>query len=86
MGVRDAGVLYRPDEDGHGSRLAVRFPIIDNQLEDQVRPLFRELRRWRDSLGLMHLSMGMSNDFEVAIEEGATLLRIGRAVFGERKG
>jgi hypothetical protein len=39
----------------------------------------------RDSLGLAHLSMGMSHDFEVAIEEGATLVRIGRAIFGGRE-
>jgi PLP dependent protein len=32
------------------------------------------------------LSMGMSNDFEVAIEEGSTMVRVGRAIFGERKG
>lgn len=51
---------------------------------EEVRPLFRSLRLMRDSLGLKHLSMGMSHDFEVAIEEGATLVRIGRAIFGER--
>ena len=49
-----------------------------------VRPVFRELRRLRDALGLRELSMGMTDDFEVAIEEGATLVRIGRAIFGER--
>jgi pyridoxal phosphate enzyme (YggS family) len=54
------------------------------------RPWFRELARLREEasrrLGrsLPHLSMGMSDDFEVAIEEGATLVRIGRALFGER--
>jgi pyridoxal phosphate enzyme (YggS family) len=52
---------------------------------EQVRPVFRRLRLLRDSLGLKHLSMGMTDDFEVAIEEGATLIRIGRAIFGERK-
>jgi len=52
---------------------------------EQVRPLFRQLRSLRDSLGLEHLSMGMTDDFEVAIEEGATLVRIGRAIFGERE-
>jgi pyridoxal phosphate enzyme (YggS family) len=49
-----------------------------------VRPVFRHLRRLRDTLGLPELSMGMTDDFEVAIEEGATLVRIGRAIFGER--
>jgi pyridoxal phosphate enzyme (YggS family) len=52
---------------------------------EEVRPVFRRLRLMRDSLGLEHLSMGMSQDFEVAIEEGATLVRIGRAIFGERE-
>ena len=49
-----------------------------------VRPHFRRLRALRDSLGLEHLSMGMSEDFEIAIEEGSTMLRIGRAIFGPR--
>jgi len=61
-------------------------------LEDPeaVRPMFASLRRVRDGLaaelgaGLHHLSMGMTNDFEVAVEEGATLVRIGTALFGER--
>ena len=52
---------------------------------EQVRPVFRKLRLLRDSFGLKHLSMGMTDDFEVAIEEGATLVRIGRAIFGERE-
>jgi pyridoxal phosphate enzyme (YggS family) len=51
---------------------------------DQSRPYFRELRSLRDALGLEHLSMGMSEDFEVAIEEGATMVRVGRAIFGSR--
>jgi hypothetical protein len=52
---------------------------------EEVRPIFRKLRQLRDELGLEHLSMGMTDDFEVAVEEGATMLRIGRAIFGERK-
>jgi pyridoxal phosphate enzyme (YggS family) len=51
---------------------------------EEVRPVFREMRRLRDALGLAELSMGMTDDFEVAIEEGATIVRIGRAIFGER--
>jgi len=59
---------------------------------ERARPVFRSLRELRDQceqqLGapLEHLSMGMSGDFEVAIEEGATLVRIGTALFGERRG
>ena len=51
---------------------------------EAVRPHFRALRELRDSAGLRELSMGMSDDFEVAIEEGATMVRIGRAIFGAR--
>jgi PLP dependent protein len=56
---------------------------------ETARPYFRRLRELRDGLNdrgfhLPELSMGMSNDFEVAIEEGATLVRVGTAIFGER--
>jgi len=52
---------------------------------EKVRPFFRRLRELRDATGLHELSMGMSHDFEIAIEEGATIIRIGTAIFGERK-
>jgi pyridoxal phosphate enzyme (YggS family) len=48
------------------------------------RKHFRRLRELRDQAGLQHLSMGMSEDFEIAIEEGSTMVRIGRAIFGAR--
>ncbi len=57
---------------------------------EKVRPIFRKLRVLKQqceaALGapLAHLSMGMSGDYEVAIEEGATLVRLGTALFGER--
>ncbi len=51
---------------------------------EAVRPVFRCLRELRDELGLRELSMGMTDDFEVAIEEGATIVRVGRAIFGPR--
>lgn len=50
-----------------------------------TRPHFAELRRLAKSLGLAGLSMGMSDDFEAAVEEGATLVRVGSAIFGERR-
>ncbi len=53
---------------------------------DDVRPVFRRLRELRDAAGLAELSMGMTHDFEVAVEEGATMVRVGRAIFGERAG
>jgi len=48
------------------------------------RKHFRRLRELRDQVGLEELSMGMSEDFEIAIEEGSTMVRIGRAIFGAR--
>jgi pyridoxal phosphate enzyme (YggS family) len=57
---------------------------------EKVRPIFRRLRELKEQCGeilgapLAHLSMGMSGDFEVAIEEGATIVRIGTALFGPR--
>lgn len=59
---------------------------------EKVRPVFRRLRELKTAceqrlgVSLPHLSMGMSNDFEVAVEEGATLVRIGTALLGERHG
>ncbi len=49
-----------------------------------VRPGFRLLRRLVDDLGLAECSMGMTADFEVAVEEGSTMVRVGTAVFGPR--
>ena len=51
---------------------------------EDARPVFRQLRELRDRLGLRELSMGMSSDYAVAVEEGASMVRIGRAIFGER--
>ena len=59
---------------------------------EQSRPWFRRLREIRDGLitqgvpasRLRELSMGMSHDFHVAVEEGATIVRVGTAIFGER--
>jgi pyridoxal phosphate enzyme (YggS family) len=50
------------------------------------RPVFARLRRMADDLGLRECSMGMSGDYEIAIEEGATMVRVGRAIFGPRPG
>ncbi|MCA1743187.1 MAG: YggS family pyridoxal phosphate-dependent enzyme [Desulfovibrionales bacterium] len=63
-------------------------PFFDDP--EKARPYFSGLRRCRDQLQqelkvtLPHLSMGMSGDFEVAVEEGATLVRVGTALFGAR--
>jgi PLP dependent protein len=72
----------------HLSGLMCIPPFLDDA--GQVRPYFRRLRELRDQLAtqlglaLPVLSMGMSHDFEVAIEEGATEVRVGTALFGER--
>lgn len=57
----------------------------------EIRPVFRRLRHLRDALrteitvsNWAHLSMGMTDDYMVAIEEGATIVRVGRAIFGDR--
>ena len=52
--------------------------------EGDPRPCFRLLRQLGTACGLPQLSMGMSADYEAAIEEGATLVRVGTAIFGER--
>ena len=71
------------------SGLMTIAPLVDDA--EEARPAFRDLRLLRDDLArrlpganLWMLSMGMSNDFAVAIEEGATHVRIGRAIFGDR--
>ncbi|RMH72661.1 MAG: YggS family pyridoxal phosphate-dependent enzyme [Gemmatimonadetes bacterium] len=65
-------------------------PFLDDA--EAIRPCFSQLRHLRDhiqtlelpNVSMRHLSMGMTNDFEVAIEEGATLIRVGTAIFGAR--
>jgi pyridoxal phosphate enzyme (YggS family) len=65
-------------------------PVVENP--EDARPWFQKLRGVRDALvaagtpaaSLKELSMGMSHDFEVAIEEGATMVRVGSAIFGRR--
>jgi hypothetical protein len=90
---REAGDLVRAALDARALTLAglMTVPPFPTDPEDS-RPWFRRLREMRDSLvssglpadRLAHLSMGMSHDFEVAIEEGATMVRVGTAIFGRR--
>ena len=53
---------------------------------DDPRRWFAALRELGGDLGVRHLSMGMTDDYEVAVQEGATMVRIGRAIFGARRG
>lgn len=86
----DAEALVRSLADLPGLRvvgLMTIAPVTDTP--EAVRPVFARLRELRDHLvrrgaapELPHLSMGMSQDFDVAVEEGATMVRIGRAIFG----
>jgi uncharacterized pyridoxal phosphate-containing UPF0001 family protein len=65
-------------------------PLLDSP--EAVRPYFRKMRELADGIKkenipnvvMQELSMGMSGDFEVAIEEGATMVRVGTAIFGKR--
>jgi hypothetical protein len=73
----------------HLDGLMTIAPFVDE--EAVLRPVFGRLRELRENLiselpgqPWTHLSMGMTSDFEYAVEEGATLIRVGRAIFGER--
>jgi len=69
--------------------LMTMAPFVDDM--DVIRPVFADLFALREELQrsfkveLPELSMGMTNDYEIAIEEGATMIRVGRAIFGERQ-
>ncbi len=81
----DLGALVEAAREARNLRLRGLMTIapIASDAED-VRPVFRALRELAERHELPELSMGMTDDFEVAIEEGATLVRVGRAIFGER--
>ncbi|MFQ5848581.1 MAG: YggS family pyridoxal phosphate-dependent enzyme [Candidatus Methylomirabilales bacterium] len=93
-GVGEAELLPFLEQAGSLPHVSIEglmaMPPFDPNPEG-VRPYFQRMRRLRDEaasrfprLGLSHLSMGMSHDFEVAVEEGATVVRIGTAIFGPR--
>ena len=84
--VRQISVMPNLDVQG----LMTMPPFFENP--EEARPYFVALRELRDKIAsenipgiqMKELSMGMTGDFEVAIEEGATIIRVGRAIFGER--
>ena len=83
---------FPPTEVGGAVAVIARLPNIDltglmtmaPQVTDpeETRPVFRTLRELGVANGLKELSMGMTDDFEVAVQEGATMVRLGRAIFG----
>lgn len=81
----DAAALVEAAQRLPGLRVVglMTMPPLATEPEDS-RPWFAELRSLAASLDLSDLSMGTTEDFEVAIEEGATAVRVGRAIFGER--
>jgi PLP dependent protein len=94
-GVQESELLTLAEQMSRLSALELRgLMVLPPYFEDagEVRPFFcrlRELARTVESAGLPNvtmreLSMGMSHDFEAAIEEGATIIRVGTAIFGER--
>lgn len=94
-GVPEAEVIQLAEQVGRLETVELRGlmaipPLVDDP--EQARPYFQRLRqiareveaRNLPNVSMRELSMGMSNDFEVAIEEGATMVRIGTAIFGPR--
>jgi PLP dependent protein len=89
----DIEAIARAALEGRAVRLAGLMVLPPwNENQEETRPWFARLRAFRDRLiaagipatALAHLSMGMSHDFEAAIEEGATMVRVGTAIFGKR--
>jgi len=92
-GVKEGELLKALEALRGLAALRVRGLMVLPPFEDdgeKTRPFFRRLRELRDRaqreslLAGSELSMGMSHDFEAAVEEGATLVRVGTAIFGER--
>jgi hypothetical protein len=88
-GVRPEEIKQVLEAFARSSQIRIRglmaIPPMTGEAEAS-RPHFQRLRELRDAAGLEHLSMGMSADFEVAVEEGATMVRVGTAIFGPRPG
>lgn len=82
--VSEIDTLVRELKRVEGIRLRGLMAIPPAGTTDEARAHFREMRLLRDRAGLEELSIGMSEDFEIAIEEGSTMVRVGRAIFGSR--
>jgi PLP dependent protein len=85
---------FAPDAVGEALEAIAKLPHVhvtglmaippEGERPEDSRPWFRRLRELADRHGVPRLSMGMSGDFEVAVEEGATMVRVGTAIFGAR--
>ena len=89
----DVEIIARAALDARAARMTGLMLLPPwNENQEETRPWFRRLREVRERLldagipaaALRHLSMGMSHDFEAAVEEGATMVRVGTAIFGKR--
>ena len=85
--LKNLVVLSKEMKNVDAKGLMTMAPFTDDK--KIIRDCFVQLRQWKEKLnkegyGLTDLSMGMTNDFDIAIEEGATMIRIGTAIFGER--
>ena len=97
FGAKESEVIRMLEKISHLEGISVKGlmampPFIEDP--EESRPFFKELKKMAEAIarqripaiGMEELSMGMSNDFEAAIEEGATLVRVGTAIFGPRPG
>jgi pyridoxal phosphate enzyme (YggS family) len=86
FGIAPHDLVGALEQVGAFSRLEVQGLMTITPYSDdpqKARPYFRQLRELAQKFSLPQMSMGMTGDFEVAIEEGATMVRIGTAIFGE---
>jgi PLP dependent protein len=85
VSLQDAPALVRYAQGLPHLEVAGLMTIAPYADPEVVRPMFKDLRKLRDTLALRELSMGMSGDFEVAAEEGATYVRVGSALFAREQ-
>ena len=86
----EAGKITREEVEGIVDRAQTLGLVVDGLMtvappeSDSARRAFRTLKTLADGLGLPECSMGMTDDLEIAVEEGSTMIRVGRALFGGR--
>ena len=87
FGFSPAGILSIFPEISALSNIQIRglFCMAPLLPAEQTRPFFKKMKQLSTQLGLKELSMGMSNDYSVAVEEGSSMVRLGTALFGKRE-